>query len=165
MNRWKKDPLLAVAQAILAVAVAAIAFVAAMVLIGFGALLTVRRADVVAQLAAAGAPPSAYWGTAGILVLLLGLFLIVLRFLLELRGIVSSVDRGDPFDPRNADRLQRMGWLAVAGYALGIVIGALASWLERVAGETGNAIDISVGFDGGGILLILVLFILARVFR
>jgi hypothetical protein len=89
-----------------------------------------------------------------------------MRFLLELGGIVKSVERGDPFEPANADRLSRMGWIAVAGYAIATVIGSIAAWIKSVAGEAGNHIDVDdVGLDGGGILLILVLFILARVFR
>jgi len=166
MTRMKSDPLLAIAQVILALCIVLLIFVSAMVLIGLGALLTVRRAEIIAEIAAAGAPDSAYWAIAVVLVLLIGLFLAVLRFLLELSGIVKSVDRGDPFEPENADRLSRMGWIAVAGYALATVIGSTAAWIKSVAGEAGKYIDVDdVGLDGGGVLLILVLFILARVFR
>ena len=42
---------------------------------------------------------------------------------------------------------------------------SLATWIKAVSGEAANDIDVDVGLDGGGILLILVLFILARVFR
>jgi hypothetical protein len=58
-----------------------------------------------------------------------------------------------------------MGWIAVGGYALATVIDAIASWIKSVAGEAGKDINVDVGLDGGGVLLILVLFILARVFR
>jgi len=166
MTRIKRDPLLAIAQVIIALGIVLMIFVAAMTLIGLGVLLTVRRAEIMAEIAAAGAPASVYWAVAVVLALLIGLFLAVMRFLLELSGIVKSVERGDPFEPENADRLSRMGWIAVAGYSTAIVIGSIAAWIKSVAGEAGNYIDVDdVGLDGGGVLLILVLFILARVFR
>ena len=165
MNRIKSDPLLAIAKVILALCIVLFIFLAAMMLIGLGALLTVGRGEIMAELATAGVPGSAYWAVAAVLALLVGLFLAVLRFLLELSGIVKSVDRGDPFEPENADRLSRMGWIAIGGYALAIAIGAIAAWIKSVAGEAGKDINVDVGLDGGGVLLILVLFILARVFR
>lgn len=165
MNRIKSDPLLAIAKVVLALAVALFVFLAAMMLIGLGAILTVGRGEVMAELAAEGVPGTAYWAIAGLLALLLGLFLAMLGFVRELGGIVKSVDEGDPFEPGNADRLSRMGWIAVGGYALAVTIGALGGWVKSVAGEAGRDINIDVGLDGGGILLILVLFILARVFR
>lgn len=165
MNRLKSDPLLAVAKVVLALGTVLFVFVAAMMLIGLGALLTVGRGEIMAELATEGVPDDAYWGIVAVLALLATLFGAVLRFLHELRGIVNSVDRGDPFEPENADRLSRMGWIAVAGYALASGIGAIAAWIKSVAGEAGKDIEVDIGLDGGGILLILVLFILARVFR
>ena len=165
MTRIKRDPLLAIAKLILALLIALFIFLAAMMLIGFGALLTVGRGEIMAELAADSVPGSAYWAVAAVLALLVGLFLAVLRFLLELNGIVKSVDRGDPFEPENADRLSRMGWIVVGGYALATVIDALAAWIQSVSGEAGKDINVDIGLDGGGVLLILVLFILARVFR
>ena len=83
-----------------------------------------------------------------------------------MRGIVHSVDGGDPFEPENANRLSRMGWLMVGGYALGLVLGALATWIKAVGGDAGKLeIEANMDLGGGGILLILTLFILARVFR
>jgi len=166
MSKLTSDPLLTAAKVILALGVALFVFVMAMVLIGIGALLTVERGEILAELARAGAPDSAYWAVVVALVLIGGLMFLGLRFVLELRGIVRSVDNGDPFEPANAQRLQRMGWLIVGGYALGLVLGAIAAWIKRVAGDAGR-LDVDANFDlgGGGILLILTLFILARVFR
>ena len=107
------DWLLAAAKVILALGVALLIFVVAMVLIGIGALLTVQRGEILADLARAGAPDSAYWAVVAALVLIGGLMLLALRFVLELSDIVRSVDKGDPFEPANARRLQRMGWLTV----------------------------------------------------
>ena len=162
----KRDPLLAAAKVILTLAVVMCVFVIAMVLIGTGALLTVQRAEIVASLAQAGAPGSAYWAVVAALVLIGGVMALALRFVLELGGIVRSVDRGDSFEPANAQRLQRMGWLAVGLYALGLVIRAIGAWIQSVAGDAGG-LDVAAEFDlgGGGIILILTLFVLARVFR
>jgi len=166
MSRLASDPLLAAAKVILALGIAMFVFVMAMVLIGIGALLTVERGKILAELARAGAPDSAYWAVVVALLLVGGLMFLGLRFVLELRGIVSSVDKGDPFEPANAERLQRMGWITVGGYALGLVLGALAAWIKSVAGDAGRLhVDASFDLGGSGILLILTLFILARVFR
>jgi hypothetical protein len=166
MSKLKSDPLLAAAKVILALGVALFIFVMAMVLIGIGAVLTVQRDEILAKLAQAGAPDGAYWVVVLALVLIEALMFIGLRFVLELSGIVKSVDRGDPFEPENANRLSRMGWLMVGGYVLGLVLGAIAAWIKEVAGDAGP-LDMDANFDlgGGGILLILTLFILARVFR
>lgn len=166
MSKWKSDPLLAAAKVILSLGIVMFIFVMAMVLIGIGALLTVQRGEILAELARAGAPDSAYWAVVAALVLIGGLMFVGLRFVLELLGVVRSVDQGDPFEPANARRLERMGWLTVGGYALGLVLGAIAAWIGTVAGDAGP-LDVDTDFDlgGGGILLILTLFILARVFR
>ena len=165
MNRITKDPLLGAAHVILALGVALFVFVMAMLLIGVGAILTVARDEVYAELAQAGAPDNVYWAVIVVMVLAGVLMFLGLRFVLELRGIVKSVDRGDPFEPANAGRLSRMGWLTVAGFGLSIAMSAIGSWVERVSGEAGENIDVDFSLGGGGILLILVLFILARVFR
>ena len=84
MSRSTKDPLLNVASVILALGVVLFIFVAAMVLIGLGAVLTVQRAELLARLAEAGAPDSAYWAIVVVLVLVEALMIIALRFVLEL---------------------------------------------------------------------------------
>ena len=128
--------------------------------------LDVQRGDILADLARAGAPEGAFWAVVAALVLIGGLMLLALRFVLELSGIVRSVDRGDPFEPATAQRLQRMGWLTVGLYALGLLLGGIVAWIRTVA-EGANPLEVDADFDfgGGGILLILTLFILARVFR
>ena len=113
MSRSTKDPLLNVASVILALGVVLFIFVAAMVLIGLGAVLTVQRAELLARLAEAGAPDSAYWAIVVVLVLVEALMIIALRFVLELSGIVKSVGRGDPFEPANADRLWELSIAAI----------------------------------------------------
>lgn len=165
MGRITKDPLLGVAHVILALDIAILVFVEAMLLIGLGAIFTVERDHAYAQIAEAGAPDSAYWAIVAVIVLVGGLLLAGLRFILELRGIVKTVDGGDPFEPENANRLSRMGWLTVAIYGLALTAGAVAAWVKSVAGAAGEKVDLDFDLGGGGIVLILTLFILARVFR
>ena len=87
-------------------------------------------------------------------------------FLLLLLRIVNSVSEGDPFVPANAMRLSRMGWLALGSQLAMIPLGAMTLWLESITENAKNVhIDAEFGLSGEGMLLALVLFILARVFR
>lgn len=70
--------------------------------------------------------------------------------------IVGSVKQGDPFTPENAKRLARLGWTLLGTYVLAFV-------LRLYDGEASMAeID---GPDLGSALVLLIVFILARVFR
>jgi hypothetical protein len=101
-----------------------------------------------------------------LLVTVLALCALVFLFFGKLRGIIDTVSAGDPFVPENADRLNAMGWLQIGIYLLGIAAtlaaGLAAQWAEQF---TDVEIKGSLGLDVPSILLILVLFILARVFR
>ncbi len=165
MTTTRRDPLLMAAHIVLALLIALLIFALAMIGIGFGAILTVGRGELLAKLAEAGAPPSAFWAVAVLLPLIAGMIYAALRFALELRGIVRSVDQGDPFQPENADRLSRMGWLTVGIYVQAIIAGLIAAWIASVAKGLDDTMRFDLDLGGGGILLILVLFILARVFR
>ena len=165
MATLRKDPLLGAAHVILALGIALLVFVMAMILIGLGAILTVGRGEVMAELTAAGAPDTVYWAVVVALLMSEAFLFVILRFILELLGIVKSVGRGDPFEPANAGRLSRMGWLMIGVYAVGIPMNAITAWIKRVSGEAGENIDANLSLGASGILLILVLFILARVFR
>lgn len=82
-------------------------------------------------------------------------------FLRLLRRIIDTVAEGDPFIPDNAVHLDRMGWIALVVQLLAIPAGALTGWIAHVS----HAGRMDVGFSIGGILLALILFVLARVFR
>ena len=100
-----------------------------------------------------------------IAVLALGMVLIALafHFLQLLKRIVGSVGEGDPFIADNADRLSRMAWIAIAIEVLKLPLGALALYLVQFFES--DAMKIDAQFSLTGILLALILFILARVFR
>ena len=85
-------------------------------------------------------------------------------FLRYLRRIVDSVALGDPFVPVNADRLRNMAWLALAIQAIAIPATKLAIWFDAAPHKP----NVHHGDDGlslGALLLVLILFVLARVFR
>ena len=103
----------------------------------------------------------------------IGLFLIGLAivaalffFFGKLRRIIATVGEGDPFQPANADRLQHMGWLMLGTQILLIPAAALGLYFAQFADEVeGAQVDVNGEVDFAGLLLVIILFILARVFR
>ena len=87
--------------------------------------------------------------------------LLALNFVRKLLQIIRTVSEGDPFDAANADRLQGMAWVSLAIQIVGIVLGAIAHWVAKALKET----DIHFEWQLTSIIMILLLFILARVFR
>jgi hypothetical protein len=84
-----------------------------------------------------------------------------IRFALELGRIVRTVQQGDPFEPANADRLARMGWLTLGVTISGWLLRPLVLWLEQHFEE----LSVGNGPELSGLVLSATLFILARVFR
>ena len=85
-------------------------------------------------------------------------------FLRLLRKIIDTVGEGDPFVPENAERLTLMGWIALAAQVLAIPAAGAALYIAKVFEEQ-EGITVDAGLDLSGIVLVVVLFILARVFR
>lgn len=160
-----RDPLLTAAKVIVALLIALSIFVMAMLAIAVGATLTVGRPEVIADLALAGAPDSAYWVLVLAMTMIAGLFWLAFRFLSDLWAIIASVDEGDPFREKNADLLSRMGWTALGAYITAFVIALQAAWLNSFEAGQISGFDLEMDLGVGGILLFLTLFILARVFK
>ena len=95
-----------------------------------------------------------------------GILLSVLAFffLRHLRRIVDSVSDGDPFVPVNADRLRHMAWLAVAMQVVLVAITPTILWFDALPHKQ-NVHHNSDGLSFAALVLALLLFILARVFR
>jgi len=85
-------------------------------------------------------------------------------FLRNLRKIIDSVTDGQPFDVLNADRLRRMAWLSVAMQIVAVPMTRLIVWFDALP-QKPNVHHNSDGISIGAILLTLVIFVLARVFR
>ena len=78
----------------------------------------------------------------------------------RLVAIVGTVRRGDPFVAVNASRVQVIAWVLLALNLISIVIGAIAKAVSSPA----HPLDLDAGFSINGWLLVLLTFVLARVF-
>lgn len=159
------DPLLGAAKVLLILFTIAVIFGMVMLGIGTSVLLTFGRYEFMTRIAAVDAPAIAFWGLVGGLLLLEGMLYLGLRFIRELSGIVNSVGAGAPFHPRNAGRLSRMGWIMIIAEGVALPLAALLAWFAPYLEKAGKHVEIDFGLDAESILLILILFILARVFR
>lgn len=166
MTTNPRDPLLGAARVLL------ILMMGVMVLIGAtGALgvptLFILRDRFAAKFAAEGLPPESPVALAVVAGLVLICAVLGFFFFRHLYRIVGTVGEGDPFIPVNAERLSAMGWIVVAVHVAAIPMIAIAAWVVRHADKAKADIDVHFdnGFDPTGILLALILFILARVFR
>lgn len=102
---------------------------------------------------------------------LMGLIIVILAatflFFGRIRAIIGTVGQGDPFIPENAQRLSVMAWLLLGVQVLAVPVGVLRLHLANLldeSGRGGETFDVSV-YQLMGVLLVIVLFILARVFR
>lgn len=99
-----------------------------------------------------------------LLVAVIAVIAAAFHFFQLLGRIIDTVSEGEPFVEVNADRLSRMGWIVLAFQLAAFPIGALAAYL---AAQMPDHIDVSadIEFSLTGVLMAVVLFILARVFR
>ena len=91
----------------------------------------------------------------------------MIMFFGKLRAIISTVGDGDPFIPENAQRLSTMAWLLLGIQVAGLCVGALRLYLANAVASTADATEsLNLGIDDfEGLIMALILFILARVFR
>lgn len=166
-NKTGHDPLLLAAQVLLWFFIGVMGFALFFVALGAPAA-AIFQDSIMAEAAADGikAGPELVGAIVGILVAVSALLALAIYFLVLLLRIVGSVKHGDPFIADNAQRLARMGWVALATQVAMVPIAALALWFDEVAGDASDLnIEGDLGFSGEGVLLVLILFILARVFR
>jgi hypothetical protein len=159
------DPLLTAAKVIVAVLIALCIFAMAMLVIALGAIFTVTRSDLTASLDAAGAPDFAYWVVVVSIAMIAGLIWLAYQFLRDMWAIIASVDKGDPFRPQNAVLLAHMGWTVLGANITALLVTLQAAWLDKFDQASGVHSEIDFNLGAGGLLLMLTLFILARVFR
>ncbi|NVE95045.1 DUF2975 domain-containing protein [Altererythrobacter lutimaris] len=98
-------------------------------------------------------------------VLLLALVIVAMAFVFfrNLRQIIETVGAGDPFVPENADRLGVMGWITLAIQVIALPLAGIGLLAANAFEEQNFTVD--AGLDPGAVILAVVLFILARVFR
>lgn len=162
MAQALNDPLLIAAKGVIYFMLGILAFAGFFVVLGIPATL-IFGAELGADINAAELPQHAYWLIALLLAGVAVLLALGFRFFLDMLRIVQSVSEGDPFIPRNADRLTEMAWIALAINVLALPIAGLGVYIAKLAKEVAGTVDGS--FDFGGIILVLTLFILARVFK
>ena len=162
MTRIFNDPLLNIARFFI-VLVMAIFVVALLAIIIALPAIGMYHSQVIAALAEDGAPAAALWAIVALMLLAAAVISLCWLFLRHMKRIIDTVAAGDPFVPENADRLRAMGWLVLIIYLIGIPLGAIAMWMASVT--EGADIRFTGDLGGGGIVLCLTLFILARVFR
>ena len=168
MTALTRDPLLAIAKGVLwflmgAMALGGLASLVAM------PLLIIFQDETAIQIAK-DAPEIPMPDFIGALLLILACVVVLLGMLFRLfqllKRIVDTVGEGDPFVPENARRLTQMAWLSLGVQLAALPIGAIGLWIEEVTeGKGGADITVDSGLSGNGLLLMLILFILARVFR
>jgi hypothetical protein len=107
-------------------------------------------------------PVPSHFGLMGVMGLIYGVAgsVAMERFLALLTRITESVALGNPFQPENAGNLNRMGWLLLAFHLLGIPV----LWIMRTLLKPGTNERPHLGFTLTDVLMILTLFVLARVF-
>jgi hypothetical protein len=93
---------------------------------------------------------------------LVGLATIPLTYavLKRLVAIIETVRAGDAFVAANAHRLQAIAWALLALQVLSLVIGAIA----RTISTPEHPIHLDAGFSINSWLVVLLTFVLARVF-
>ena len=168
MSLKPKDPLLSLGKGLtyFMQGVMAIAFAALLVAVP---VLIIWQDDIAAELASElGQQAAAFplWPAVSVLLLAAIAIAMVFVFFGRLRHIIATVGEGDPFVPENAERLTAMAWLLLGVQLLSIPIGGIGLMVARWADEVGHEdITIDAGLDITGLLMVVVLFILARVFR
>ena len=80
--------------------------------------------------------------------------------LARLVAIVETVRAGDAFVAANAHRLQAIGWALLALQLLSLVIGTIGKSVSTSA----HPLNLDAGFSINGWLVVLLTFVLARVF-
>lgn len=160
-----RDPLLAIARLLILIAQGLMVIAAIALAVGLPLVLFLRE-EITARIQAQYGDPAMFFPLTDVIgLMILGFAIVALAFLFlrKLRQIVDTVALGDPFVPDNAARLTAMAWLMLGIEALTIPAALLGFNIARVLEETGAEADMSLDFSG--IILVVVLFILARVFR
>lgn len=163
MSTNERDPLLTAARWLVNFIMAAMA-VAGLIMLVAIPLILFNQDLIITELVAShpAAEGSSLIGPFIVLLLVfIALFCLAITWLMNLRKIIETVGDGDPFTPTNADRLARMGWITVIVQFAAFPATMVAGWVQTVVDD----MQVDFEFSLTGILLALLLFILARVFR
>jgi hypothetical protein len=169
MTSLTRDPLLAIAKGILWFLMGCM-LVAAVTCAGAIPFMYAFQDDLSIELAREA--PNVTLGdilgmVAAALACVVALTLILFRIFQLLKRIVDTVGQGDAFLPVNAARLTQMAWLTLGVQIASFAIGAIFEWasLTDLPPDIRDDVHMESALSGNGLLLMLILFILARVFR
>jgi hypothetical protein len=165
MSKTLNDPLLTIGRGLIWVLLVLVGLAAAILAVCLPLAIIMPETVFSAMLepAVTTLPPGAAGMLAGIFALAVISLFGAFYFLKQLLDIVNSVGAGDPFVPANATRLTRMAWTVLGIQMLAIPLGLLQIYLQDILAPEEAVFAIS--FADNGLVLALVLFILARVFR
>ncbi|MEW4449033.1 DUF2975 domain-containing protein [Qipengyuania sp. JC766] len=170
MRNVLKDPLL-IAGNIIVYFMLGVMGIAGIALLGAGVALPFFSGSIAEEMRVELADPSfvfPFWSALAVLALALAIVVLFFLFFDKLRRIIRTVGEGDPFVPQNARRLSLMAWYMLAVQLVALPLTAIGVYLAGIFSELDEVsltVDGGWGFDGSSILLIITLFILARVFR
>ena len=167
MANYRTDPLLAIGTIIVLVGQAAMAIAALALIVALPAL-AIFKDTINSEIRTQMADPAFIFPTMevmGIMAMALLIVGLMFLFLEKLRRIIATVSEGDPFMPVNAARLTAMAWLMLAVEVVTWPMAALAAYLGAYFEQTQVTIEAEYSFDFSGIVMVITLFILARVFR
>lgn len=154
-GRPSLDPLLTAAQVLLYILLAGVILAMVMTIVGLLATIAAQGAELLH-------PPSLdTWKPVSSLLLGLAALGMIFNAVLAVLAIIRSVGEESAFTTDNAVRLEK-----VAGDVLGLqILDLVGGWIGVPIGGDINGFDIGASFSPGGIAVVLLLFILARVFR
>lgn len=165
VSATKTDPLLVSAR-VLTVIIQLVLIVSLVAVgISIAALTAMGPTGLWTRLAVPAAPSEAYAALMVSLVIVGAIVATAARFFAALHLIIQSVDQGQPFERENASRLRRMGWQSAIVQGLILLLALISKYVDPYFGRSLKGAGIDLGVDPATLLLILVLFILARVFE
>jgi len=148
------DPLLTAARVLLYILLAGVTVATVVSVLGLIIYVSAQFPQLFLQLA-----PAEWKPVVAHLIGLVALGLMSSSILLVL-GIIGAVERRDTFEEVNGKRLEK-----IAGNVLGLqLLGLFATLIGSPIGGDINGFDIGLSLSPGGVAIVLLLFILARVF-
>jgi len=164
MSIKPKDPLLAAGK-VMTVLLMAMTGLVSVFLLALIPFMLFNQADFAATIELADGASVGTALAASIILLIIASAITAMAFhFFQLLGrLIDTVGQDDPFTAENAQRLSRMGWIALIFQIATVPIGALVIFLANNVPADNLAIDYD--FSLTGLLLAVVLFILARIFR
>jgi hypothetical protein len=164
MSIKPKDPLLAAGK-VMTVLLMVMTGLVTILLLGIIPFILFNQGDFAEAVEVTNAASVGAALAASVALLLIGAAItaIAFHFFRLLGRIIDTVSIDDPFTAENAGRLSHMGWIALIFQLASFPIAGLVVYLGDYVPSDNLTVDYD--FSLTGVLLAVVLFILARIFR